>query len=340
MLTTQRIGFLERLHSPDHPVLVFDGATGTSLQQMVLPPGYRGTPIYMSPQHFTVMHPDELCPRSTIYSLGVVLFEILHPHGRQPFLGDARRLQGLHLFKGPPDLPDASDAEARVIRRCLEKDAEKRYATPYELLNDLEGRLPHGTSAARCVSAAHEQAWQGIQKAMQERHFEDAYQSCRKLLRECPDHDEGSELHKELEERRGRAGELLAAVRDGLGKQGLDDLRDLLAKADEAFLDHPELASTKLKFDDLVRRYETAIYSFRCAIDSAKCNTAQVHFETARSLNPGCCERDMRARTMAVVMARLSRDLDAIYERGLDMYNATWVSFCYYWREMREVMWH
>ncbi|MEY3749912.1 MAG: methionine synthase, partial [Cyanobacteriota bacterium] len=36
MLATQRIGFLERLHSPEHPVLVFDGATGTSLQQMNL----------------------------------------------------------------------------------------------------------------------------------------------------------------------------------------------------------------------------------------------------------------------------------------------------------------
>ncbi len=31
-----RIGFLERLHSPQRPVLVFDGATGTSLQQMDL----------------------------------------------------------------------------------------------------------------------------------------------------------------------------------------------------------------------------------------------------------------------------------------------------------------
>ena len=31
-----RIGFLERLHSPERPVLVFDGATGTSLQQMEL----------------------------------------------------------------------------------------------------------------------------------------------------------------------------------------------------------------------------------------------------------------------------------------------------------------
>ncbi len=33
---TQRIGFLERLHSPELPVLVFDGATGTSLQEMNL----------------------------------------------------------------------------------------------------------------------------------------------------------------------------------------------------------------------------------------------------------------------------------------------------------------
>jgi 5-methyltetrahydrofolate--homocysteine methyltransferase len=34
--TAARIGFLERLHAPERPVLVFDGATGTSLQQMDL----------------------------------------------------------------------------------------------------------------------------------------------------------------------------------------------------------------------------------------------------------------------------------------------------------------
>jgi len=34
--TITRIGFLERLHAPDRPVLVFDGATGTSLQQLDL----------------------------------------------------------------------------------------------------------------------------------------------------------------------------------------------------------------------------------------------------------------------------------------------------------------
>ncbi|MEB3297391.1 MAG: methionine synthase [Cyanobacteriota bacterium] len=34
--TGPRVGFLERLHSPGRPVLVFDGATGTSLQQLNL----------------------------------------------------------------------------------------------------------------------------------------------------------------------------------------------------------------------------------------------------------------------------------------------------------------
>jgi hypothetical protein len=35
-LPAQRVGFLQRLHGPERPVLVFDGATGTSLQQMNL----------------------------------------------------------------------------------------------------------------------------------------------------------------------------------------------------------------------------------------------------------------------------------------------------------------
>jgi len=39
-----RVGFLDRLHSPGRPVLVFDGATGTSLQLMDLGPEDFGGP--------------------------------------------------------------------------------------------------------------------------------------------------------------------------------------------------------------------------------------------------------------------------------------------------------
>jgi len=37
-----------------------------------------GTPAYMSPEQFTVSHVDELDERSDIYSLEVILFELLH----------------------------------------------------------------------------------------------------------------------------------------------------------------------------------------------------------------------------------------------------------------------
>jgi len=46
-----------------------------------------GTPAYMSPEHFNAPHPDDLDARSDIYSLGVVLYEILNPKARPPFGG-------------------------------------------------------------------------------------------------------------------------------------------------------------------------------------------------------------------------------------------------------------
>ena len=59
MLATQRIGFLERLHSPEHPVLVFDGATGTSLQQMNLgPDDFGGAALEGCNENLVFTRPD------------------------------------------------------------------------------------------------------------------------------------------------------------------------------------------------------------------------------------------------------------------------------------------
>ena len=58
-LTARRIGFLERLHSPDHPVLVFDGATGTSLQQMNLSADdFGGAALEGCNEYLVVTRPD------------------------------------------------------------------------------------------------------------------------------------------------------------------------------------------------------------------------------------------------------------------------------------------
>ena len=55
----QRIGFLDRLHGPERPVLVFDGATGTSLQQMDLgPDDFGGAALEGCNENLVFTRPD------------------------------------------------------------------------------------------------------------------------------------------------------------------------------------------------------------------------------------------------------------------------------------------
>jgi serine/threonine protein kinase/Flp pilus assembly protein TadD len=97
-----------------------------------------GTPEYMSPEQVEGKEVDE---RTDIYSLGVILFEMVTGH--VPFEGDTPFTIGVKHKSERPRNPRELNSQlpedlSRVILRCLEKDKAKRYQTAAELRTDLE----------------------------------------------------------------------------------------------------------------------------------------------------------------------------------------------------------
>ncbi|MDD8014932.1 MAG: protein kinase [Acidobacteriota bacterium] len=98
-----------------------------------------GTPEYMSPEQVDGKEADR---RSDIYSLGVVLFEMLT--GRLPFEGETPLATAVKQKSEPaPDPrkinPQIPEDLKRIVWKCLEKSREKRYETADGLLSDLDG---------------------------------------------------------------------------------------------------------------------------------------------------------------------------------------------------------
>jgi serine/threonine-protein kinase len=113
-----------------------------------------GTPAYMAPEQLTGQPPDA---RSDIYSLGVVLYQLLTGHA--PFTGDTTAVISGHLTRQPPpprelvpDLPPALDA---VVLQALAKQPEHRFRTAgvfAQALRNAAGDLEPGL--VRVASAA------------------------------------------------------------------------------------------------------------------------------------------------------------------------------------------
>ena len=108
-----------------------------------------GTPSFMSPEQLAGKKVDG---RSDLYSLGVMLFQMLA--GVLPFRGDSMaELMYKIANEDAPDLrivrPESPEALARVVARALSKRPEVRYQDGGQFAADLREALVSATEAVR-----------------------------------------------------------------------------------------------------------------------------------------------------------------------------------------------
>lgn len=96
-----------------------------------------GSPKYMSPEQVTGARPDA---RSDIFSLGVVLYEILT--GTSPFTGESIHSIMYQIIHFSPPAPSRINRQVPemldlIVAKALSKKIDERYASAKELANDL-----------------------------------------------------------------------------------------------------------------------------------------------------------------------------------------------------------
>ena len=134
-----------------------DAAHGTLLTQIGQ---LVGTVQYMSPEQVEA-DPSQIDTRSDVYSLGVVLYELLG--GRLPHdftsvtLDEATRL----IREQPPARLSTLDRSLRgdletIVSKALEKERERRYSSAEELRRDLRAYLDGTAISARPPSVAYQ----------------------------------------------------------------------------------------------------------------------------------------------------------------------------------------
>lgn len=107
-----------------------------------------GTTDYVSPEQAMG---QEVTGQSDVYSLGIVLFEMLT--GAVPFTGESGVSVAMkHVREGIPDVqrrrPEVSAALAGVLERATAKELQNRYRSMADLVGDLEEVLTYETARA------------------------------------------------------------------------------------------------------------------------------------------------------------------------------------------------
>lgn len=127
----------------------------SGMRSMTNPTESVGSPQYMSPEQITT--PSEVDPRTDVWSLGVVMYELLT--GALPFNGPSPAQVCASVLSDPvPAISnfrsDVPPALQYIVLRCLEKNRERRFRSVADLLKALQSFVSTGDVPAALAPAA------------------------------------------------------------------------------------------------------------------------------------------------------------------------------------------
>ncbi len=165
-----RAGLLHRDVAPSNIIITTDSEDGTSRAKIIdlgiakeLRENYDqhstqvglfvGNPRYASPEQFgSLAEGERIDGRSDLYSLGVVLYEMLA--GRPPFLGNSAPEYVMHHLTSPvPPLENISSQLQTIVMRALQKDRQNRFANARAFLDALYSLTPEDLASGHPADA-------------------------------------------------------------------------------------------------------------------------------------------------------------------------------------------
>jgi serine/threonine protein kinase len=271
-----------------------------------------GTLFYRSPEHLIVSSPQELDERADIYSLGIILLELLHPMCRPPF----DKFGNLQLTEALRAIADPGEKFSKIITRCLSKDPNGRYRNASELIEALqEGNCTHNTSSVKDgqsngnSSAKVDHDLNEALLCFSNKAFGQASEFIDQVLEAEPENIRAKSLRENINLRFDQAGQLYDKIAGNLDGGDLRELSTLLQEAMIIYPDHPSGRPVQAKLAEKCRQYRRAMEEGLEAMQQSDWESALDSFQKVNLIHSGIHQtKELINHLSNLTTTRISRD--------------------------------